>query len=253
MIYSIINQKGGTGKTTTAAALLQAAAHENRRALAIDLDPQANLTFCLAADSNRPGSYELLHGTPAEETIQKTAQGVDVIAAAWSLQTETTAPGSARRLEKALAPIKKSFDIIIIDTPPTPGEMQYNAMQAADGLIIPLQADIYNIRSLQQIENTAEQIKQTNTRLKIAGIILTQYDRRPIINKQLKRDLEEKAAVMRIPFLGTVRKGVIVQEAAALQKSLYEYAPKSKPAADYLEIYQKLLKQNTKKRRGHNE
>lgn len=252
MIYSIINQKGGTGKTTTAAALLQAAAHENRRALAIDLDPQANLTFCLAADSNRPGSYELLHGTPAEETIQKTAQGVDVIAAAWSLQTETTAPGSARRLENALEPIKKKYDIIVIDTPPTPGEMQYNAMQAADGLIIPLQADIYNIRSLQQIDNTAEQIKQTNTRLKIAGVILTQYDRRPIINKQLKKDLEEKAAARDIPFLGTVRKGVIVQEAAALQKSLYEYAPKSKPAADYLEIYQKLIQTKTKKRRGHN-
>ena len=65
MIYAICNQKGGVGKTTTAAALLQAAAFKGKKALAIDLDPQSNLTYCLAADSNRPGSFELLHGTPA--------------------------------------------------------------------------------------------------------------------------------------------------------------------------------------------
>lgn len=238
MIYTVCNQKGGTGKTTTAAALLQAAAYKGKKALAIDLDPQANLTYCLAADSNRPGSYELLHGKPAAETIQHTAQHIDVIAANWILQTETTAPGSALRLAKALEPIKSKYDIIIIDTPPTPGEMQYNAMQAADGLIITLQSDVYNIRALQQIEATAEQIRKTNSRLKIKGLILTQYDRRPIINRQLKNNLELEAYNRVIPYLGEVRKGVAIQEAAALQKSIFEYAPKSNPAQDYLTIYE---------------
>lgn len=238
MIYTICNQKGGTGKTTTAAALLQAAAFKGKKALAVDLDPQANLTYCLAANSNQAGSYEILNGTPAAETIQHTKQNIDVIAANWNLQTEKTAPGSARRLERALAPIKKNYDICIIDTPPTPGELQYNAMQAADGLIITLQSDIYNIRALQQIKATAEQIRKTNNRLKIKGIILTQYDRRPIINRQLKANLEEEAYNRTIPYLGEVHKSVAIQEAAALQKSIYEYAPNSKPAQDYLLIYE---------------
>lgn len=238
MIYTVCNQKGGTGKTTTAAALLQAAAFKGKKALAIDLDPQANLTYCLAADPARPGSYELLHGTPAAETIQTTPQNIDVIAANWNLQTETTAPGSARRLERAIEPVKNNYDVVIIDTPPTPGEMQYNAMQAADRLIITLQSDVYNIRALQQIEATAAQIRETNSRLKIAGIILTQYDRRPIINRQLKANLEETAYKKIIPYLGEVRKSVAVQESAALQKSLFEYAPNSRPAQDYLLIYE---------------
>lgn len=238
MILTVINQKGGSGKTTTAGAIAQAAAYKGKKALAVDLDPQANLTYILAADSNRPGSYELLRGTPAAEVIQTTPQNIDVIPAAWSLQTEKTGPGSARRLQKALEPVKNNYDIVIIDTPPTPGELQYNAMQAADGLIIPLQTDIYNIRALQQIEATAAQIRKSNDRLRIKGIILTQYDRRPIINRQLKNNLEAEAYKKVIPYLGEVRKSVAIQEAAALRKSIFEYAPNSKPAQDYLLIYE---------------
>ena len=238
MILTVINQKGGSGKTTTAAALAQAAAYKGKKALAIDIDPQGNLTYILAADNNRPGSYDLLNGTPVNEVIQTTPQNIDVIPAAWSLQTIKTAPGSARRLQQAIQPIINDYDIIIIDTPPTPGELQYNALMAADGLIIPLQTDIYNIRALQQIEATAEQIRKSNDRLRIKGIILTQYDRRPIINRQLRANLEAEAYKKIIPYLGEVRKSVAIQEAAALQKSIYEYAPNSKPAQDYLLIYE---------------
>lgn len=242
MIYTICNQKGGSGKTTTAAALLQAAAYKGKKALAIDLDPQANLSYFLAADSSQAGSYELLNGTPAAETLQHTKQNIDVIAASWNLQTIKAEKGAARKLEKGIAPIINDYDIIIIDTPPTPGILQYNAMQAADGLIITLQSDVYNIRSLQQIENTAQQIKRTNAGLHIAGIVLTQYDNRPIINRQLKQDIEQTAAARNIPFLGSIRKGIIIQEAAALQTSIYQYAPNSNPAQDYLIVYRNLIK-----------
>lgn len=243
MIYTVATQKGGTGKTSTAAILAQAAKHKGKRALAIDLDPQRNLSYCLAADTDRPGSYDLLHGEPIENVIQETPQGIFVIAAAAELQTEQTGRGTARRLETALEPIKKDFDFVFIDTAPTAGELQYNALQAADRLIIPLQADAYNLQSLAQILDAAEQIQESNPNLKTAGIILTQYDPRPVINRQLREILIENAEEQGIPFLGAVRKAVAVQEAAALQKSLYEYAPKSKPAADYLEIYKRLLKQ----------
>lgn len=243
MIYTIATQKGGTGKTTTAAALAQAAAYKGKSCLAIDLDPQANLTYCLAADETQPGSYDLLHGAAASQVTQTTAQSIDVISASPDLQTETSSRGSARRLQKALALLKDQYDVIIIDTPATAGELQYNALQAADRLIIPLEADAFNLQSLRQITEAAAQISDSNPDLQIAGVLLTQYDPRPVINRQLREMLQENAAAQGIPFLGTVRKAVAVKEAAALQVSLFDYAPKCKPAADYMNIYEQLEKQ----------
>lgn len=242
-IYTIATQKGGTGKTTTAAVLAQAAAYKGKRVLAVDLDPQANLTYCLAADSGLPGSYALLHGTPVEYAIQTTAQGIDIIAASAALQTEKSAAGSARRLQTALEPISNNYDLCIVDTPATPGELVYNSLQAADRLLIPLEADAYNLQSLRQITEAAGQIQGSNPKLKIAGIILTMYDRRPVINRQLRQMLIDNAEAQGIAFLGEIRKAVAVQEAAALQQSLYVYDPKCKPATDYMAVFEKLEQQ----------
>ena len=239
-IITVAIQKGGTGKTTTAAALVQAAAYRGRRALAIDLDPQGNLSFALAADTSRPGSYELLEGAAAAGLIQAKG-GYAVIPASWNLSTITSGRGTARRLQRAIEPLKGKYDLIIIDTPPTAGELQYNALQAATGLIIPLQADIYGVKSLYQIADTAGQIQQTNEDLQILGFILTQYDQRSTIARQMKETIINQAAEMDIPYLGAIRAAVAVKEAAALQLSLFDYAPKSKPAADYLELYEKII------------
>lgn len=233
-------QKGGTGKTTTAAALAQAAAYRGRKALAIDLDPQGNLTFALAADANRPGSDRLLSGTDPAELIQHTAAGVDVIPASPNLAAEKSAPGSARRLQNAIAGIKSRYDLIIIDTPPTAGELQYNALQAATGLIIPLQADAYCVQSLYQVTRTARQIQAHNPELQIKGFILTQHNGRSTIARQMQETITTRAAAMGVQYLGQIRKAVAVEEAAALQLSLFEYAPNSKPAQDYLTLFDAL-------------
>lgn len=240
MVITIAIQKGGTGKSTTAAVLAQAAAHDGRKVLAIDLDPQGNLSFALAADTSRPGSYDLLQGSAPAQLIQRSGQGMDVIPANWNLATVTSGRGSARRLQTALKPVRKKYDYIIIDTPPTAGELQYNALQAADGLIIPLQADIYNLQSLYQITGTAQQIQGSNPALSVLGYVLTQYDGRSTITRQMKDTIEAKAAGMNVPYLGTIRAAVAVKEAATLQRSLYDYAPKSKPAQDYMELYNKI-------------
>lgn len=241
-IITVAIQKGGTGKTTTAAAVVQAAAYRGRSVLAIDLDPQGNLSFTLAADTSKPGSYDLLGGAAAADLIQH-KPGYDVIPASWNLSTITSGRGSARRLQKAIEPLKKEYDLIVIDTPPTAGELQYNALQAATGLIIPLQADIYNLQSLYQITDTARQIQQTNPELKILGFLLTQYDRRSTIARQMQETITDQAAAMGVPYLGAIRAAVAVKEAAALQQSLFEYAPKSNPAADYLAVYDTIAKQ----------
>ena len=243
-VISVSIQKGGTGKTTTAAALAQAAAYMGKKALAIDLDPQGNLSFALRADTRGAGAFEFLNGADFQNVIQTTAQGLDVIPASWNLATITSGKGTARRLQQAIGQITGLYDLITIDTPPTAGELQYNALQAATGLIIPLQADIYNMQSLYQITDAARQIQGSNPALSIMGFILTQYDGRSTISRQMKEVITDQAAAMGVPYLGAIRAAVAVKEAAALQRSLFEYARRSKPAADYLEIYNRIMQED---------
>lgn len=241
MILAVANQKGGTAKSTTAAALAQAAAHKGRRVLAVDLDPQGNLSYFLAADVTRPGAFEVLDGLPAAEAVQATAGGLDVIPASWNLQTISSSRGSARRLKAALEPLQARYDLIVLDTPPTAGELQYNALMAATDLIIPLQADIVGLQGLYQMADTARQIQQSNPALTIRGYILTRSGGRSTLARQMAETIQARAQEMGIPFLAAIREAVAIREAQTLQRSLYEYAPRSKPAADYLELLDKLL------------
>ena len=238
MIIAIAVQKGGTGKTATAATLAQAATYKGQRVLTIDLDPQGNLSYSLGAQITQDtgSSYKILTGAPADQQIQETGQGIDIIPAEWALSTFTGGKGSARRLQEALEPIRGQYDTIIIDTPPTAGILQYTALQAADRLIIPLQADAYNLQALYQITDTARQIQQSNPALQFAGLLLTQYDGRSLLARQMQKTIINKAAEMRVPYLGTIRAGIAIKEAAAMQQSLYQYAPRSKPAADYMDV-----------------
>ena len=233
--------KGGTGKTTTCAALAQAAVDADKRVLAIDLDPQANFTFAVGADQNSPGSYQLLNGTPAAELMQYTPQGIYAISASPDLATVKTTPASAKRLQKALEPLHGRFDLVIIDTPPTMGELTFNALQASTGLIIPLETDSNSLQGLYHITDIAHQMQKSNPKLSIIGVILTRYDNRPKINRYVKSVVQEKGQEIGAPYLMEIRTGVAVREAAALQESLYRYAPHSKPAADYKELYRMIM------------
>lgn len=243
-IITIAVQKGGTGKTTTAATLAQAAAYKGRRVLAIDLDPQGNLSVTLAAQMipETGNSYNLLMGLPPADLIQTTEQGIDVIPACLDLATISSGKGSARRLQRALEPIKNSYDLIVIDTP-TAAELQYNALQAATGLIIPLQADSYNIQSLYQITDIAGLIRKSNPALSIKGVIMTNYNGQTRHARQIREAIQKQAEALQLPYLGEIRRAIAIQEAATLRQSLFEYAPKSNPARDYLAIYETITKQ----------
>lgn len=243
-IITIAVQKGGTGKTTTAATLAQAAAYKGRRVLAIDLDPQGNLSVTLAAQMipETGNSYNLLMGLPPADLIQTTEQGIDVIPACLDLATISSGKGSARRLQRALEPIKNNYDLIVIDTP-TAAELQYNALQAATGLIIPLQADSYNIQSLYQITDIAGQIRKSNPALSIKGVIMTNYNGQTRHARQIREAIQKQVEALQLPYLGEIRRAIAIQEAATLRQSLFEYAPKSNPARDYLAIYETITKQ----------
>ena len=238
-IITIATQRGGIGKTTTAAALAQAAKYRGLRSLAIDLDPQGHLSFFLGADTNRAGAFDLLEGTPAAEVIQPAV--VDTITANWSLQTISSGAGSARRLRAALEPIKKKYDVIVIDTPATAGELQNNALMAATDLIIPVQTDVTGTKALYQITDTAKRVQRVNNGLQLTGYILTRCDMRSTLARQMAGKIEARAQEIGIPFLMAIREAVAVREAQAFQRNLFKYAPKAKPAQDYLELFDRII------------
>lgn len=242
MVITTAVIKGGTGKTTTAAALAQAgrATRPRLKILAIDLDPQANLTYFLGADPKQSGSCEMLRGE--KPNIQITPQKIHVISASPSLATEQTGKGSARRLRKALESLRNEYDLIIIDTPPQIGELTYNALMAADGLIIPLETDNSSLQGLYQITGIAHEVMKQNPDLEILGVILTRYDARPKLNRFYKETIEEQGSKLKTPLLATIRPGIAIREAQALQQSIYEYAPESNPAKDYKDLFKLIMK-----------
>lgn len=238
--------KGGAGKSTTAAALAQAAAAEGKKVLLIDLDPQGNVTAFTGASPG--GSYSLLEGAAPETVIQETDQGIDVIAASPDLATQKTRPGSAKRLQEALEPIRARYDYIFIDTPPQMGELTYNALQASTGLIIPLETDSGSLQGLYQIAEIAYHIQQSNPELSIIGTIITRYEGRTKINRYLRDTIADKGEAAGAPLLLEIRKGIAIREAQGLQISLYRYAPNSNPAKDYKRLFEEHIE--TRERKG---
>ncbi len=236
-VISISTLKGGTGKTSTSAAILQAAVKDNKKVLAIDLDPQASLSFWMKADLSKHNSYDLLQGIPVTQTIQTTDSGIDIICGHASLSALKTSSASGRRLEKALELIKSNYDLIIIDTAPTLSEGLYNALFASDGVLIPLEADTLSVQALYQVTDVIKHVQANKPALTVLGVLVTRFDNRSRLTRFMRDTIKEKADDLSIPYLGEVRKGIAISEAMALQESLYDYSPKSKPAEDYKRIY----------------
>ena len=241
-IITIANQKGGSGKTTTALALAQAAAASGLKVLCIDLDSQANLTAALDGSTDAMTAIDFLNDPAAAlECIQATHQGIDLVAASYDLATLRTETGSARRLQRAIETVSTQvqYDLVIIDTPNN-GEAQYNALQASSDLIVPLGPSLFDRQGLYTMAATAAAIKNTNPNLKLTGYLVTNYNGRSNIAKTIEEAIEADALAHNIAKLGVIRQGVAIREAQALRVSLFEYAPKSKPAQDYMNILKKL-------------
>lgn len=247
-VLAVATQKGGEGKTTTAAALLAGLTLKGFRTLAIDLDAQGNLTNITGGSSTDRTTLGLLtRECTAEEAIQHTESG-DLIAASSSLasidmilQNEL---GKAHRLKKALEPISALYDYVIIDCPPALGTLTANALTAADYVIIPAQADISSLQGIAQLWETIKEAREyTNSKLEVAGILLTRYNNRSTLNREIERQLrEEVAPVLHTKLLdATIREAVAIREAKYMQQSIFAYAPRSKVAEDYRAFIEELL------------
>ena len=245
-IISIANQKGGTAKTSTAHAIAAGATYKGKKALAVDCDPQGNLSFIFNADTARAGTYEIIKGqATAAEAIQHTAQG-DIIPASLNLAGADTEfagqPGRDFFLKAALDPLQGLYDVVVIDTPPTLGTLIINALTASTEVIIPINADILSLQGLYQLKATIDQVKRyCNRELQISGILLTRYSRRTILARDLKETIEAKGQELGIPVFNTyIRDGVAVKEAQTVQQNLFTYAPKSNPAKDYMRFFDEI-------------
>jgi chromosome partitioning protein len=244
-VIAVINQKGGVGKSTTAHAIGAGLTLKGHRVLYVDLDAQGNLSYTLRADTNGLTAMELLQGRNTQAAIQRTAQG-DIIASSPSLagaDTIITAVGKEYRLREALEPLGGLYDYCIIDTPPALGILTINALTACNGAIIPAQADIYSLQGISQLHTTIETVKQyCNPALTIKGIVLTRYNSRAIISREVADMIEQTAGQLQTKLYNTkIRECTAIKEAQATQQDIYSYAPRSNATADYTALIAEIL------------
>lgn len=251
---SVINQKGGVGKSTTAEMLISALSLKGFKVLAIDLDAQGNLSYSLAANLDSPTILEVLtEEISAKDAIKKARADVissnKALAGADAFIADT---GKEYRLKEALEKIAKNYDFCIIDTPPALGILTINALTASDSVIIPAQADIYSLQGIENLEETIKAVKKyCNPNLKIEGILLTRYNPRTILSREVSEMAEKLAEKLETKlFKAKIRDAVAVKEAQISQESLFKYAAKSNVAKDYEGFINEFLGKERSKKNG---
>ena len=251
-IVSITNQKGGVGKTTTTINLASCLAKADKRVLLIDMDPQANATSGIGFDKTKieHSVYEAIIGThPAADLILPTEypnlsllpSSVHLIGAELEL---TSMEEREFKLKKALTSVRKDYDFILMDCPPSLGLLTLNSLCASDTVVIPLQAEYFALEGLSQLVQTVELVKNgLNPSLEIEGILITMCDTRTNLSKQVMSEVIKY-------FKNKVYKTVIprnikIAESPSFGKPIVYYDMRSVGAEKYLEFCGEFLKANS--------
>ena len=238
-VITVINQKGGVGKTTTAHAIgawLQRT--KAKKVLFIDLDQQGNLTYATGASNSNYNSLKLLiNGSLDAKKIQHTSIGFSVIPsdpALANIDMILTETGKEYRLKEALKGLK-DYDYVVIDNPPSMNVIMINALTASDFAIIPAQADIFSLQGITQLGKSLDAVKSyTNKDLSVLGIVLTRHNGRTILSRDILEVIEETAKHLKTKvYSQTIREAVAVKEAQATRKDIFSYDAKSNASQDY--------------------
>jgi chromosome partitioning protein len=248
---AIINQKGGVGKTTTAANLGAALGRLGKRVLLIDLDAQANLTLHLSEDEGvEKSAFDLLvEGDPITEIMRPTSEkGVSLVPASEEMagieQALSQTIGRELLLRDALAALETAsvlgFDLVLIDCPPSLGVLSLNALAASDGLLIPLQTEFFALQGMTQLLEVVDLVQsRLNPKLKVLGIVPCMVDQRTNLSAEVLSEIERHFG--KLLFQTRIRKNVKLAEAPSFGKSIFAYAPDSNGALDYARLAHELL------------
>lgn len=247
-ILAIINQKGGVGKSTTAVNLAAALGAAGKEVLLVDLDPQGNATSGYGIDKRDIGQcvYNVLLGeTPVEDVIlANVGKGVDVLPSTISLagaEVElVNEMARENRLKNALGSLRGRYDYILIDCPPSLGLLTINALVAADKLLIPIQCEFYALEGVTKLLDSIKRVKSVlNPSLDIYGIVLTMYDSRTNLSKQVVDEV--RSFFGNTVFKTLIPRTVKLSEAPSYGQPIIEYAPENKGTEAYNELAQEVI------------
>ena len=242
-IISLLNHKGGVGKTTSTINIGAGMVELGKRVLLIDLDPQANLSVSLGIPRQKYTIYEALRGESeivpytVKENFDVVMSTLDLSGAEMELINEA---GREFIMRELLEPLRSEYDFIIIDCPPSLGLLTLNALTSSDYVFIPLQTEFLALQGLAKIKQVIDKVRfRLNKKLQIGGVLATMYDNRKVLNRDvvetIRKYFGEKV------FNTLIRDNVALAEAPAQRKDIFDYNKRSNGAKDYLALCNEIL------------
>lgn len=254
-IVSFSNQKGGVGKTTTCVNMAAYIASTGKKVLLVDIDPQGNATTGLGFSKStlKKSVYNVLIDDErvSDNILQTELTGLDVLPSNIDLagaEVELVYKKSREKvLKKALSELREKYDFVMIDCPPSLGLLTINALAASDSVIIPIQSEYYALEGLSQLMNSISLVKQQlNPALDVDGVVLTMYDSRSLISKQITEEIR-KFFTKRV-FEIVVPRNIRLVEATSYGKPIMLHDPKCTGARAYKALTQEYLDRESKKK-----
>jgi chromosome partitioning protein len=247
-VLAIANQKGGVGKTTTAINLAAALAANDLRILVIDSDPQGNSTTGLgiAKDPERPSLYNVIlgHAEAKDAIVPTDFEGLHLISADKNLVGANLElvdiPNREYRLRERIAEIRNEYRYILIDCPPALDLLTLNALIAADAVLVPIQCEFFALEGISELMDTIDRIRESfHHPLLVEGILLTMFDDRTNLTRQVAADLKE--FFHDLVFQTVIPRSIRLAEAPSFGKPILSYDPRSRGAESYIQLAKEIL------------